>query len=121
MTQTEISYEPAKALIVHDIIRLDREDMLRRNVTPNGNMPLYWCDGILYGFVSLPLTDKMVDEILKGRIHWLEVQYSEMPKFVPILSLNEEEYKATMNFRIIDTSKFELHREFIKWLKQKIK
>lgn len=117
----KISYFPTQELIVHDIIKLEKEEMLRRNVTPNGNMPLYWCDGILYSFVSPPITDEVVKEILKGRVHWLEVQYTEMPKFNPMLSLNEEEYKATMNFRIINTSGFELHRDFIKWMKVTVK
>ncbi|MGI0141106.1 MAG: hypothetical protein ACREBF_00430 [Candidatus Micrarchaeales archaeon] len=117
----KISYLPTQELIVHDVISLQKEDMLRANVTPNGNMPLYWCDGMLYSFSSPPATEEVIADMLKGRIHWLEVRYSKMEKFQSMLSLNEEEYKATMNFRIISTDKFDLHKEFIKWLKTHIK
>ena len=117
----KITYLPPQELIVHDIFDLEREEMLRANVTPNGNLPLYWCDGVLYSFSSPPATEEVISEILKGKIHWLEVRYSKMEKFTDILKLSEDEYKATMNFRVIKTEKFALHKEFIKWLKTNIK
>ncbi|HVA82874.1 MAG TPA: hypothetical protein VNF06_01795 [Candidatus Aquilonibacter sp.] len=123
MTKTtpKITYLPAQELIVHDIIALQKEEMLRANVTPNGNLPLYWCDGILYGFSSPPATEEVIAEMLKGKIHWLEVRYAKMDRYQSVLSLNEEEYKATMNFRVISTEKFELHKEFIAFLKKNTK
>ena len=117
----KITYFPAQELIVHDVLGLEKEEMLRANVTPNGNMPLYWCDGVLYSFSSPPITEEVISEMLKGKIHWLEVRYTKMPKYASLLTLNEEEYKATMNFRVISTEKFELHREFISWLKKNMK
>jgi hypothetical protein len=117
----KIVYAPSDELIVHDVIRLDKDDMLRRNITPNGNMPLYWCDGILYSFASPPITEQVVSELLKGRIHWLEVQFHVMEGYVPMLSLNEDEYKSVMNFRVINTSNLQLHKEFIRWLKTNVK
>lgn len=120
-TMPKITYFPAQELIVHDVLGLEKEEMLRANVTPNGNMPLYWCDGVLYSFSSPPITEEVISEMLKGKIHWLEVRYTKMPKFTNMLSLNEEEYKATMNFRIINTEKFDLHKEFVKWLKNHVK
>ncbi|MDE1850264.1 MAG: hypothetical protein KGH54_00520 [Candidatus Micrarchaeota archaeon] len=118
---SKITYLPAQELIIHDVIALPKEDMLRANVTPNGNMPLYWCDGILYSFSSPPATEEVISEILKGKIHWLEVRYAKMEKFQNMLSLNEDEYKATMNFRVISTDKFDLHKDFIRWLKSTVK
>jgi hypothetical protein len=103
------------------VIKVDKEDLLRERVTPAGNMPLYWCDGILFSFSSLPMTDDVIRDYLKGTIHWLEVHFAKMDKYTPILALNEEEYKATMNVRIIDTSSSQLHKEFIEWLKSNIK
>lgn len=120
-TTPKITYLPAQELVVHDLLALPREEMLRANVTPNGNLPLYWCDGILYGFSSPPITDEVITEILKGKIHWLEVRYTPMDRYVSVLNLNEEEYKATMNFRVLNTEKFELHKEFISWLKKNMK
>ena len=43
----KIEYSPATELVVHEVIKVDKEDLLRERVTPSGTMPLYWCDGIL--------------------------------------------------------------------------
>ncbi|MDE1855946.1 MAG: hypothetical protein KGH49_01790 [Candidatus Micrarchaeota archaeon] len=117
----KITYVPNQELIVHDVIKLDKDEILRMNITPNGNMPVYWCDGILYAASGLPPTPEVISDQLKGKIHWSEVRFADMKKYTPLLSLNEEEYKATMNFKVIDTSIFGLHTDFVKWLKSHIK
>ena len=117
----KIEYSPATELVVHEVIKGDKDDLLRERVTPAGTMPLYWCDGILFSFSSLPMTDDVVKDYLKGRIHWLEVHFTKMEDYTPVLTLNDEEYKATMSIRVIDTSSSELHKEFVKWLKSNIK
>ena len=115
----KISYAPINELVVHEAVKIDHEDLLRERVTPAGTMPLYWCDGTLFSFTSMPMTDDLVKDYLRGTIHWMEVHYTEMKKYQPILELNDEEYKATMKIRVIDTSRSGLHAEFIKWLKNK--
>ena len=117
----KVTFEPTNELIIHDILRVEREDLLRERVTPAGTMPLCWCDGMVYGFSSMPLTDDGIKDFLKGKIHWMEVHYSEMPDYKPVMPLSEEEYKAPMNVRIIDTSASQLHRDFAKWLKANAK
>jgi hypothetical protein len=113
----EITYSPLKSLVVHDILEIDKESIMRSRVTPAGTMPLYWCDGFLYSFSSLPMSDEVVKDYLNGRIHWAEVQFARLDKFEPVLMLNEEEYKAEMKIRVMDTSISQLHKEFVKWLK----
>ena len=39
----EITYSPLKSLVVHDILEVDKESIMRGRVTPAGTMPLYWC------------------------------------------------------------------------------
>ncbi len=107
--------------MVHDVIAVGIDDLLRGRVTPAGTMPLYWCNGILFTFSSMPLTDEVVKDYMRGKLHWLEVQYANMPDYKPVLSLNEEEYKATINIRIIDTSKSKVHDELTRWLKSSVK
>ena len=114
---TRITYAPIEELIVHEVLEVGKEDLLRSRVTPQGTMPLYWCNGVLFSFSSLPMSDDITRDYLKGKIHWVEVQYTLMDKYVPVLSLNEEEYRATMNVRIMDTSFSRLHKEFAEWLK----
>ena len=116
-----ISYSPIEEIIVHDVVEVASEDLLRERVTPAGTMPLYWCDGILFTFSSLPMTDEVVRDYLRGKVHWLEAHFAKVEKYTPIMSLSEEEDKTTMNIRIIDTSKSGVHKEFVKWLKDSIK
>ena len=117
----KITSSPARELVVHEIVEMSKDDLLRERVTPAGNMPLYWCDGILFSFSSLPMNDDLVKEYLNGKIHWLEVHFTKMQQHKEIISFDSEEYKATMNIRVIDTSSSQLHRDFIKWLKANIK
>ncbi len=117
----KITYAPANELVIHEIINIAKEDLIRERVTPAGVMPLYWCDGLLFSFSSLPLTDDVVKDYLKGRIHWLEVHFAKEEEYKPVLSLNDEEYKTTMNVRVIDTSNSEMHRELVKWIKGTVK
>ncbi|MDE1860268.1 MAG: hypothetical protein KGH72_00960 [Candidatus Micrarchaeota archaeon] len=112
-----ISYSPTEELVVHEILHVQMDDLLRERVTPAAVMPLYWCQGILFSFNSLPLSDEVTKDYLKGKIHWLEVHYTSLPEYTPILPLHDDEYKSTLNVRVIDTSFSALHQDFIKWLK----
>lgn len=113
----KITYAPIQEVIVHEVVPIDREDLLRSRMTPAGTMPLYWCDGLLFTFSSMPWTRDIVKDYLQGKIHWAELHYTKMEKYQPILSLNDETYKQEFKVRIIDTSKSQLHRDMIKWLK----
>jgi hypothetical protein len=116
-----ITFSPAQELVVHEVVAMEKDDLLRERITPSGNMPLYWCNGIVFGFSSVPMTEEIVKEYLKGRIHWLEVHFSRMDKHVPVITFESEEYKATMSVRVIDTSASLLHAEFVNWLKENVK
>ncbi len=105
----KITFSPIKELVVHEVIEMDRDDLLRERITPSGNMPLYWCSGMLLSFSSLPFTEGVVKDYLEGRIHWAEVHFSKMDEYSPILQLNDEVYRSAM-VRIIDTSSSSLHK-----------
>jgi len=113
----KITFSPATELVIHEVVEVTKDDLLLERITPAGNMPLYWCNGVLFSFSSVPMTEEIVKEYLGGRIHWLEVHFSKMEKYIPVISFESAEYKSTMNVKVIDTSASELHREFIKWLK----
>lgn len=115
----KITYSPIKEVVVHEAVSVDFEDLMRSRVTPAGNMPLYWCDGILFSFNSMPMTKDIVREYVQGTIHWMEVHYCKMDSYEQVVSLTDEQYKATMHIRVLDTSKSTLHKDFVKWLKGK--
>lgn len=116
-----ITFEPTNEIVIHDIVAVEIEDLLRERVTPAGTMPLYWCNGVLFSFSSLPLTEEVVKDYMRGKLHWLEVHYAKMPQYKPVLQLNEDEYKTALNVRIIDTSKSPVHSELTKWIKSSVK
>jgi hypothetical protein len=115
----KVTYSPIKELVIHELVKVPFDDLLRGRITPQGNMPLYWCDGIAFTFNSMPMSDQLVQEYLNGIIHWMEIHFCEMKKYEEVVELNDEQYKATMRIRMIDTSKSALHSEVIKFLKSK--
>ena len=115
----KVTYSPVKELVVHDAVRIEYEDLLRERITPAGNMPLYWCNGLLFSFSSVPMTKDIVKDYLAGIIHWMEIHYTEMRDYKSVLELNDDNYKALMKIKVIDTSKSALHNDVTKWLKSK--
>lgn len=117
----KITFSPTEELVVHEVVEMSKDDLLLERITPAGNMPLYWNNGIVFSFSSIPMTDDIIKDYLKGRIHWLEVHFTKMEKYVPVITWESPEYKSSMSVRIIDTTTSLLHKEFINWLKGNIK
>jgi len=117
-----ITYAPIHEIIVHEIVKVELEDLKRERVTPSGTLPLYWCSGIIFSFSSLPMSRKVLDDYLDGRIHWMEVHFSQMKEYSSSIELKDEQhYSGKIEIRVIDTSKSNVHQEFIKWLKKNTK
>ena len=117
----KITPSPIKEVVVHEHILMNMEDLIRSRVTPAGSFPLYWCDGILFTFNSMPWTKDIVREYLEGKVHWVEVQYTRMDRFKPILELNDQSYGSQgIKVRVIDTAASALHMDFVKWLKTRM-
>lgn len=113
-----IIYSPIKELVVHDVIKSEMKDLIRSRVTPQGNIPLYWCGGVLFGFNSLPPTKDVIKEYLGGRIHWMEVQYAEMAEYRKEVEAGDEQYLKTS---VVNTNANAVHRSFVSWLKGNVK
>jgi hypothetical protein len=114
----KVTFAPIKEVVVHEYIMVDMEDLLRERITPAGTMPLYWCNGVLFSFSSMPWTKDIVRDYLDGKIHWAEVHFTKMEKYRPVMDLNDKNYNAELKIRVIDTSKSALHQDFTKWLKK---
>lgn len=113
----KITYNPVKELVVHEAVRVSFEDLLLERITPAGNMPLYWCNGTLFSFSSLPMTRDVVRDYMNGIIHWMEIHYTDMKEYKPLLELNDDNFKATLRIKVIDTGRSTLHTDVVKWLK----
>jgi hypothetical protein len=114
----KIVYDPLNTLVIHDVVKVSLDDLMRERVIPSGTMPLYWCNGFLFSFASPPMVDEIVKDYMEGKVHWMEVHYCELTPYQQILDLKDEHYgSAPIKIRVIDTSRSPLHGEFIKWLK----
>ncbi len=113
----KILYEPIHTLVVHDIAKVPLDDLLRERVTPGATLPLYWCGGILFSFASPPMIDDIAKDYFSGKIHWMEVHYTEMEDYKAVVELNDEHYNSVIKVRVIDTEGSQLHKDFISWLK----
>ena len=112
-----ISFSPVNELVVHEVVKVSMDDLMRERITPSGTMPLYWCNGLVFSFSSVPMNKRVLDDYLNGKIHWMEVHYAEMKDYDEVVVLNDEHYNGSMKIRVIDTSKSALHSDFVKWLK----
>ncbi|MDE1810696.1 MAG: hypothetical protein KGH66_01495 [Candidatus Micrarchaeota archaeon] len=115
----KITFAPIKELIIHEAVKVSYDDILRERVTPSGTVPLYWSEGMLFSFSSVPMTRDIVKDYLQGTIHWMEVHYTDMKEYKPVLDLKDQNYGGELKIRVIDTSKSALHSEVAKWLKIK--
>ena len=113
----KISFSPINELVVHEVVKVSMDDLMRERITPSGTMPLYWCNGLVFSFSSVPMNKRVLDDYLNGKIHWMEVHYAEMKDYDEVVVLNDEHYNGSMKIRVIDTSKSALHSDFVKWLK----
>lgn len=113
----KVTFSPINEVVVHEVVSVEFDDLMRGRITPAGNMPLYWCDGVLFTFNSMPFNREVIKDYMDGKIHWMELHFTPMEKYSQILELNDESYKATLKVRVIDTSKSALHKDVIKWLK----
>jgi hypothetical protein len=114
----KITFAPIQELIVHETMEIPMDDLLRERITPAGNMPIYWCEGLAFTFSSVPMTDEVVKDYLKGVLHWAEVHYTKMERYETTVELNDPHYQAVLKVRVIDTSKSSLHSDMAKWLKK---
>lgn len=116
----EVSYAPVRKVIIHEVVKIEDEDLLRSRITPAGNMPLYWCDGILFTFSSVPMSKQVMKDYLDGTLHWMEVHFTEMKSYQPILELHDAQYGGggPQKIRVLDTSKSAIHKDVVAFLKE---
>jgi hypothetical protein len=115
---TDVIFSPTRELIVHECLDVNMDDLLRERVMPAGTIPLYWCNGILFSFSSMPMTKDITKDYLNGIIHWAEVHYVKLDTYEPVLELNDEHLNGKAKIRVINTSRSSLHTDFVKWLKE---
>lgn len=82
----EITIEPWSQLVIHEVLELKFEDWITQIIasarSAGGGIPtIFWAGGIAFHFSTFPDTDTIVQEKLKGRIHYSSVTFSMKEKF----------------------------------------
>lgn len=82
----EITIEPWNQLVIHEVLELKFEDWITQIIasarSAGGGIPtIFWAGGISFHFATFPDTDTIVQEKLKGRIHYSSVTFAIKEKF----------------------------------------
>ena len=82
----EIIIEPWNQLIIHEVLELRFEDWITQIIasarSAGGCIPtIFWAGGVSFHFATFPDTDTIVQEKLKGRIHYSSVTFAIKEKF----------------------------------------
>ena len=110
----EVKYEPFKELIIKDYTRQPSPEKLAALIAPSiaagGQVYLQWAEGIVYAASTVP-PDTQYEELLEGKVVWLNVTFASMPKFTPTIR------SSGIDIPVIDASESELGVAAARWLK----
>ena len=116
----DISVEPWKKLIIHEIIEYKFDDWVKQiafsSRTSGGGIPtMQWANGIVFSPLNFPTTNVIMEEQLKGTLHWSSVSFAIKEKFEKqIVSEN-----ATIN--LVDVSANDIFNKLADDLKSRSK
>jgi hypothetical protein len=116
----EISVEPWKKLVIHEIIEYDFIDWVKQIAfstrSSGGGIPtMQWANGVVFSPSNFPTTNATIEEQLKGILHWSSVSFAIKEKFEhQIVSEN-----ATIN--LVNVSVNEIFQELAQNLKTRSK
>ena len=104
---TEVIYQPREQVIIHEYSRYESIEALIRGsfggVPPGSNVgPIKWVDGIALVQNAYPMTDTVVKELLKGKLHWDHVSFAPMEHFRNNIHL--EDVRITVSIINVSTN-----------------
>lgn len=116
----DISVEPWTKLIIHEIIEYKFDDWFKQiafsSRTSGGAIPtMQWADGIAFSPVNFPTTNVVMEEQLKGILHWSSVSFAIMEKF------EKQIVRENATINLVDVSINEIFRKLVVELKKQSK
>lgn len=116
----EISIEPWKKLIIHEIIEYKFDDWVKQiafsSRTSGGAIPtMQWAEGVAFSPVSFPTTDVVMEEQLKGILHWSSVSFAIKEKF------ENQIVRENATINLVDVSVNEIFKKLAAELKKQSK
>ena len=117
----KITYAPWEEIFIHEAIEYPLEEFINiRSVgVPTGGVgkPLLWAEGVVFIRAVMPASPDMINEMVKGRIHFSGIQWALMPQFKRFVEIKETKVKIP----IINVSSNAILSEVANWLKQSAK
>ena len=116
----EISIEPWKKLIIHEVIEYKFEDWVKQIAfstrSSGGGIPtMQWTNGIVFSPANFPTTNSTVDEQFKGIFLWSSVSFAIKVKF------EKQIFKENAKINLVDVSVNEIFKELATSLKSQSK
>lgn len=116
----EISIEPWKKLVVHEVVEYTFDDFVYQTMesvqaTGTGIRILNWASGVAFQAHVFPDTDAIIQEKLNGTIHYASVTFAIKEKFEKQVIKDN----ATINF--VDASINEIFNQLATKLKEQSK
>jgi len=116
----DISIEEWKKLVIHEIIEYKFDDWVKQiafsSRTSGGGIPtMQWADGVAFSPANFPTTNIVMEEQLKGVLHWSSISFAIKKKFENQIVREN----ATLN--LVDVSTNEIFRKVAAELKKQSK
>lgn len=112
----EIIVDPWKRLVIHEIIEYDFEDWMTQiafnSKSAGGAIPtINWASGIVFQSFNFPDTNVIIEEKLKGTLHWSSVMFAIKEKY------QKQIIKDNATINLIDVSVNDIFRKLAEKLK----
>jgi len=116
----EISVEPWKKLVIHEVIEYKFDDWVKQIAfstrTSGGAIPtMQWAKGVVFSPANFPTTNSVMDEQLKGTLHWSSVSFAIKEKF------ENQIVRENATINLVDVSVNEIFKELAEKLKEESK
>lgn len=112
----EFEYQPWNKIVVHEVVKYPIEHFIERHsIGREGGIgqPLRWANGLVYEFGAVRPTDEVINEQLKGTIHWSHLHYGVLDKY-----RQELDAPRSVKIPLINMSYHHIFSAMANWIKE---
>lgn len=117
----KITYNPIKEIAIFEIIGYDTLEEWEEKFLPilagGQQVRLKWTEGVLFDYNTLPPSEIILKNRLKGTLYIDALHYVMMPRYQPSKTIEPKE-GGRYTYIIVDVSKTTNLAELAKWIKE---
>jgi len=116
----KITYQPWEEIVVHEVVEYPLAALLEMQSigVPPGSLgrSLMWANGVAFAYAAMAGNEQVIEEQLRGKMHWASLIYAMMPTYEGAVLLQE------MNVRvpIVDVSGNPTLYAVARWLREQV-